>query len=156
MLLQNLSSMVVIINSWIVTMWCVQRDIVFLSSFIYPGRLFMSNLVVFLSRKAEAYQYTWSMLPVFSGVWVAHLLCYILVSYIGSILIIMFFAVSVCLFSMFGLCPWITFFWFPLESWFPCLLFQKGPLFLGLGRKQLWTRKTRANWNICEYCMILR
>ena len=30
----------------------------------------------------------------------------------------------VCLFSMSGRCPWITFRWFSLESWFHWLLFQ--------------------------------
>ena len=29
----------------------------------------------------------------------------------------------ICLFSSCGLCSWITFFWFPLESWIPWLLF---------------------------------
>ena len=33
-----------------------------------------------------------------------------------------FMFLVVCVFSLSGLCPWVAFFWFPLESWFPWLL----------------------------------
>ena len=47
---------------------------------------------------------TWSTLLVFSGVRIAHLLLLLSVYYFS------YFIFFVCLFSMSGLCPWITFF----------------------------------------------
>ena len=60
--------------------------------------------------------------PSFSEVWVAHLLLLLCV------------LCWVCLFSMSGLCPWITFFWLLLEPWVPWLLFQRESLNTSLFR----------------------
>ena len=64
------------------------------------------------------YRCTGAMLPVLSGVRVSylHLLICTCMYY--------FVLCCVCVFSMSGLCPWITFIWFSLESWFHWLLFQ--------------------------------
>ena len=58
-----------------------------------------------------------SMLSVNDGVRVAHLLFYLYVLFC-----LFYVPCCVCLFSMSGLCPLNTFFWFPLESWFSWLL----------------------------------
>ena len=81
------------------------------------------NKIVIHLFYACTYRYTWSILPVFSGVelfiyfvtlyvlfWLYYVLCYL------------------CLFSMSGLWPWLTFFWYPPESWFPWL-FPRPPTY---------------------------
>ena len=57
--------------------------------------------------------------PVFSGVWVAHSLCFFV-----ALFQFLHVLCCVCVFSMSGLCPWITLFWLPLEPWFHWLLFK--------------------------------
>ena len=108
------SFMVVIKNSWIVTVypsapWKLigQRVVVYLSSFVYHGLDFLwATRQMFLEKQRTL------TLPLnlfhahsFNGVWVAHLLL-VLWMYDFS-----YFVYCVCLFSMFSLCPWITFFW---------------------------------------------
>ena len=81
------------------------------------------------------------MLQVFSLVRIAHLLlfftCIILVT-LCSLLCLSFF--------MFGLCSWITFFWFPLESWFLWLLLLSRGELLGPVEK----RPNRGQLNSCS------
>ena len=79
--------------------------------------LFMSNSAGVCRKAEDAY----STLPLFSGVRIVHCLLLQWMYYFGYF---MFFVLCVCLFSMSGLCPWITFFWFPLEFWFPDYFFK--------------------------------
>ena len=68
-----------------------------------------------------------------------------------------------CLFSMSGLCSWITLIWFPLASWFPWLLFQTdiepksnrpyANIFLRTLRLYLCVWTNRKNAKICSLWM---
>ena len=88
----------------------VQCVIVFL--FLFPRLDFLwPTRHVFLENQRTL---SLLMLPIFSGVRAAHLLLFLCRYYFGYLT---FFVVCVS-----GLCPWITFFLFPLESWLPWLL----------------------------------
>ena len=70
-------------------------------------------IVLWHIYKNLPYQRTWSMLPVFSEVQVAHLLFFF------KVLFWLFHVVfCTCLFSLSCHHPWIIFFWLPIESWF--------------------------------------
>ena len=91
------------------------------SSLVYPGLHFLwATQWVFLEKQRtltlplqlfHAPSFYWSPICSFTLVtlyvllWLFYVLC------------------CVCLFSMSALCPWVTFLWFPLEPWFPWLLF---------------------------------
>ena len=65
-----------------------------------------------------SYWCTWSVLPVCSGVWIAHLLLLLCMYDFGFYVLC-----CVCLYTMTVFCPRITFFKFPPESWLHWLLF---------------------------------
>ena len=130
-----------IMNSWIVTLYPSTPWKPICSAFLnFPSlfhltrtRLFMSSSVD-VSRKAELgrllYWCTRSMLPVwFSFTFVAL-----------NVLFCLFYVLCCdCLLSMSGFCPWITFFWFLLESWYPWLLFLT---LLSNTLSKIYTRKS--------------
>ena len=113
------SIVVVIINSWIITMYpsAPWKLICSTCQFSFPlssnpdltfyeqlGGCFMKNI------GRLPYRCTWCMLPVLSGVRVSHLhLLFCMYNFVTSCSLL-------CLFFMSGLCPWITFFLFFISA----------------------------------------
>ena len=100
--------------------WFIQHVIAFFSSFVYPGldSLWASRLVL-LEKQMTL------IIPLY----LVHALKFYCPScfftFVTSYVLFWLFYVlrCVCLFSLTGLYPWFTFFWFPLESWFTWWLF---------------------------------
>ena len=126
----------VIMNSWVLR--CihlhhenrfVQCVIVFLSFFVYPDLDFLwAARWVFLGKQ-------------FFVVRVTHFLLYVFIC-------LFYVLCCVCLVSMSGRCPWITFFLF--QSWFPWFLFKIQTIngYIKNWNRHIDRRNPEENWRI--------
>ena len=91
--------------------FCSVEQLITCCTSVYIYFFINRTWVLLEKQKTLPYRCTWSMPPVFVE---SELLIYF--CYFVYIILFTLCSLLCCRFSMTGLCPWITFFWFPLES----------------------------------------